>query len=103
LFDRLQVPLGTILNTALYDECPELLAAFSARGDEMIGHDHTNAERQGMLPEAEERALLAACRDWIALESGNAPRGWLSPWISESPAPAAWSPCRILRSSTTSR
>ena len=31
-----------------------------ARGDEIIGHGHTNAERQGVLAEADERALLAA-------------------------------------------
>lgn len=84
LFDALALPVGVILNTALYDECPELPAAFVARGDEMIGHGHTNAERQGTLPESEERALLAACRDRIALASGRTPRGWLSPWISES-------------------
>jgi len=84
LFDALQVPAGVILNTSLYDECPELPAAFVARGDEMIGHGHTNSERQGTMPEAEERALLAACRDRIGLESGRPPAGWLSPWISES-------------------
>ena len=32
----------------------------------------------------EERGLLALCRERIARESGRAPAGWLSPWISES-------------------
>jgi len=45
---------------------------------------HTNSERQGELPEAEEKKLLESCRERIAKESGRAPRGWLSPWISES-------------------
>jgi hypothetical protein len=84
LFDRLGLPAATILNTALYDHCPELVAACVARGDELVGHGHTNAERQGGWPEAEERTLLAHCRDRIARESGTAPAGWLSPWISES-------------------
>jgi len=84
LFDALQVPVGVILNTALYDLCPELPAAFVARGDEIVGHGHTNAERQGTMGEAEERALLLDCAARIERESGRRPTGWLSPWISES-------------------
>ena len=39
-----------------------------------------------MLEEAAERRLLQACRDRNSRESGHAPAGWLSPWISESRA-----------------
>jgi allantoinase len=84
LFDQLGLPTGAIINTALYDHCPELIAACVARGDELIGHGHTNAERQATLAEPEEAALIASCRDRILRESGSAPAGWLSPWISES-------------------
>lgn len=84
LFDELRLPAGVLLNTSLYDHCPELVQAFVQRGDELIGHGHTNAERQGEMPEHDERALLAHCRERIERESGKAPRGWLSPWISES-------------------
>ncbi|MDI3382176.1 polysaccharide deacetylase family protein [Xenophilus aerolatus] len=84
LFDQLGLPTGALVNTALYDHCPELLAAVQARGDELIGHGHSNAERQGDYDEAGERALLERCRARIERESGAAPTGWLSPWISES-------------------
>jgi allantoinase len=84
LFESLGLPAGVILNTALYDYCPDLVAAFAARGDELIGHGHTNAERQADMPEAQERELLASCRQRILDSSGTAPTGWLSPWISES-------------------
>ena len=84
LFDALAMPAGVLINTALYDHCPEVVDAFVARGDELIGHGHTNAERQGDLNEADERALLLHCRQRIAACSGAAPAGWLSPWISES-------------------
>jgi peptidoglycan/xylan/chitin deacetylase (PgdA/CDA1 family) len=84
LFDQLKLPVGVLTNTALYDYCPEVLAAFVARGDEMIGHGHTNSDRQGTMPEAKERELIEYCRDRIAKESGAAPKGWLSPWLSES-------------------
>jgi allantoinase len=76
---------GTILlNTALYDYCPELVEAFVKRGDELVGHGHTNSERQGEMSEATEKALIHYCRDRIRKESGLAVAGWLSPWISES-------------------
>jgi allantoinase len=84
VFESLRLPVGVILNTALYDYCPEVIAAFRARGDEIIGHGHTNAERQGDLDEADERALIGACTARMVSEEGHAPRGWLSPWISES-------------------
>jgi peptidoglycan/xylan/chitin deacetylase (PgdA/CDA1 family) len=86
LFDDLALPAAAILNTALYDHCPELVAACVARGDELVGHGHSNAHRQGGWAEADERALLAACRARIRAESGVDPAGWLSPWISESHA-----------------
>lgn len=84
LFDQLGLPAATILNTSLYAHAPELLEACVRRGDEMVGHGHSNAVRQSVYSEAEERVLLAGCRDLIAQHSGSAPRGWLSPWISET-------------------
>ena len=84
LFDSLGLPAAALINTALYDHCPELVAACVARGDELVGHGHSNAERQGVLNEADERNLLTQCSDRMQKESGQAPAGWLSPWISES-------------------
>ena len=84
LLDELRWPAAALINTALYDHCPELVAACVARGDELVGHGHSNAERQGTLDEADERTLLALCRQRMERESGQAPGGWLSPWISES-------------------
>ena len=84
LFNELQLPVGVIANSALLGHCPELVDAFLARGDELIAHGATNSERQGVLPEAEERALIEHCRDRLALGRDGPPAGWLSPWISES-------------------
>ena len=84
LFNELGVPTSTLINTALYDHCPALVAAFAARGDELVGHGHTNSEAQGAMSAADELRLLQACRDRIHAESGVRPAGWLSPWISES-------------------
>ncbi|MEP7298819.1 MAG: polysaccharide deacetylase family protein [Burkholderiales bacterium] len=84
LFDELALPTGALINTALYDHAPEVVEAFAARGDELIAHGHTNAERQGSMPIEQERALITQCRDRMAAAHRTAPQGWLSPWISES-------------------
>jgi allantoinase len=84
LFDQLGMPAAALINTALYDHCPELIAACVKRGDELVGHGHSNAERQGTLDEASERALLQMCRERMHVHSGQQAAGWLSPWISES-------------------
>jgi peptidoglycan/xylan/chitin deacetylase (PgdA/CDA1 family) len=84
LFDELKLPAAAIINTALYDYCPEVIAACVKRGDELVGHGHTNSERQGELSEVDERSLLLSCKEKILNNSKQPPGGWLSPWISES-------------------
>jgi allantoinase len=84
LLDELALPATVLLNSAMYDYAPALVAAHRARGDEMAGHGRTNSERQSVLPEAEERALIDQSTAAIARHEGAPPRGWLSPWIAES-------------------
>lgn len=84
LFDRMELPVTVLANSYLYDEAPGLIEAYSARGHEVAGHGRTNAERQGVLPEPEEQALIAEATAEIAARYGSAPKGWLGPWISQS-------------------
>ena len=72
LFGSLGLPAAALINAALYDHCPELVAACVARGDELVGHGHSNAERQGVLDEAAERALLLQCRSRMQAHSAQA-------------------------------
>jgi len=85
LFDRLNLPAAVLVNTWLYDEAPELIAAFRARGDEMVAHGRTNSERQGAMSEAQEAAVIAEVVARMTKEEGRPPAGWLGPWISQSP------------------
>jgi allantoinase len=75
-----------LANSSMYDYAPSLLEAFRKRGDEIVGHGRTNAERQGTLAEADEAALIAEATAVIARNEGMAPKGWLGPWISQSRA-----------------
>jgi allantoinase len=80
----LGLPLTVLVNSRIYGFCPELIDAFRDAGCEIAAHGRTNAERQGQLPEAEERKLIAEATSEIAQHEGRRPRGWLGPWISES-------------------
>lgn len=84
LFNELSLPVTVLLNSSIYDYCPEILAPFRRRGDEIAGHGRSNAERQSTLGEAGEAALIAETTAAIRRHEGQAPSGWLSPWIAES-------------------
>lgn len=84
LLDELSLPCTVLLNSAMYDYAPSLVAAHRARGDEIAGHGRTNSERQSVLEEAAERALIEEGTAAITRHEGVAPLGWLSPWIAES-------------------
>jgi hypothetical protein len=83
LFRTLNWPVSLLVNSAMYEHAPEAVAAFPDA--EIVGHGRTNSERQGTLSENEERALIAEATAVLTKHSGVAPKGWLGPWISQSP------------------
>ena len=83
-FEEFDLPVSLLVNSEIYGYCPQVVAAFRARGDEIVGHGRSNAERQGALDEAAEAALIAEATATIARHEGNPPAGWLGPWISHS-------------------
>ncbi|MFN3614501.1 MAG: polysaccharide deacetylase family protein [Rubrimonas sp.] len=85
LLDQAGFPATVLANTAMYDHAPELMAACRARGWEVAGHGRTNSERQSAMDPAAEAAMIAHCAARIAQAEGAPPKGWLSPWIAESP------------------
>ena len=84
LFDDLCVPAHHLVNSALYDYCPEIFERIRERGDEVIGHGRTNSERQGLLWEDDEARLIAEVTEAITRHEGKQPRGWMGPWMSQS-------------------
>lgn len=84
MFDVLNLPASVITNSAMYDYAPDLMAAFRARGDEVVGHGRTNSERQSVLDKDAEATLISEATAILQEHEGVAPKGWLSPWIAES-------------------
>lgn len=84
LFEALGLPVALLVNSTLYNYCPEVIAAFRDRKDEIVAHGRTNTERQSVLSEADETALIRETTDIITQHEGNVPQGWLGPWIAQS-------------------
>ncbi len=84
LFDEMEIPMGVIANSAIYEHCPDVMAAFRARGDEVIGHGRTNSKPQSEMAEDEERTMIAEATRIIAEAEGTQPAGWLSPYLMPS-------------------
>lgn len=84
LFDEFKVPVAALMNTEIYEHCPQIAEALRARGDEFVGHGRTNAERSAGMSEAEEKALIEQVRDTLREREGRAPAGWMGPWVNET-------------------
>lgn len=83
LFGELGLPVSLLANAEMFRHAPQAIAAFP--GAEIVGHGRTNSERQGTLTETEELALISETTAAIEAHTGKRPRGWLGPWISQSP------------------
>jgi peptidoglycan/xylan/chitin deacetylase (PgdA/CDA1 family) len=76
---------GTVaLNSEVCREYPRIIEAGNKLRWEWMGHGTTNSILLPNLPEVEERALIKEAVSTIARGTGKAPRGWLSPALSES-------------------
>lgn len=84
LFDELGLPASHLINTSLFEYAPQILRGIVARGDEVIAHGRTNAERHGGMWEKDEANFIAEVRDAIVEHWGQAPRGWMAPWMAVS-------------------
>ena len=85
LFDRL-AGLGirptVLLNTDVYDEAPEVVAAARSVGAEIVAHGHSNSDSLPEISSEAEQDYIGSCRSRIAHEEERAPGGWSSPWLA---------------------
>ncbi|WP_222122032.1 hypothetical protein [Curtobacterium sp. 9128] len=82
--DRAGIPPTVLLNTAVYDTAPGLVAEARRLGAEFVGHGISNSDSLAGMSSAQEAAYLAAVAARIAAEEGTAPGGWSSPWLTQT-------------------
>lgn len=85
LLDEFGVPAAHNFNSLLFETCPQIAERILARGDEFVGHGRTNAERQDVLDEADERRLIETATSQMTAYLGRKPAGWLGPYLTQTP------------------
>ena len=84
LFEQLNLPAAHNINSMLYEYYPQITDKIRARGDEVIGHGRTNAERQNDLWELDEKRLIDDVTQEMTKREGKPPKGWMGPAAAES-------------------
>ena len=85
-------PAGFAMNSAWAARFPDLARSIVAAGHEVIAHStDMNGTIASALPEADERALIAASANELTALAGQRPTGWLSIARSQS-----WNTPRLL-------
>lgn len=82
--DKHGIKATVALNSDVAEHYPRILEAGNALGWEWMGHGANNSAMINAQTEDEERRLIEGTVDTITRATGRAPRGWLSPGLSES-------------------
>lgn len=86
VLDRYNVPCTVSLNVGVLDLYPEIAAAITERGWDLMSHGLYNTrELTGMSPDA-ERSFLEHCNNVLYRHTGRTFNGMLGPFISGNPA-----------------
>ena len=84
IFGERRIPTTIALNASVCRFYPELIEAFRARGDELMGHGVTNSEHLDTSPPAKAAAIVRQAVDMIRNATGQKVRGWLGPGLGEA-------------------
>ena len=83
-FAEAGIPLSILLNSAVCDTAPALVAACDAAGCEMIAHGHSNSDTLAGMAEGAAVGYLKGVASRMERATGKRPEGWASPWIAET-------------------
>lgn len=84
LMDKHGIPGTAALNSDACAAYPEIIEAGQSLGWEWMGHGTSNSQLLAGLDEDAERKLIREVVDTIRTSTGSAPRGWLSPALTET-------------------
>jgi allantoinase len=84
VMERYGIKGTAALNSDVCDRYPRIIEAGNQLGWEWMGHGNNNSTLLNRQQEDEERQLLRRVIDTITKGTGRAPRGWLSPALSET-------------------
>jgi len=82
--DQYGVRASALLNSDVVRHYPQIIEAGRRRKWAWVAHGRTNSELHTELPPPAERAALTEIVNTIAAATGERPRGWMGPGLSET-------------------
>lgn len=82
--DRHGIRASALLNADVGERYPHIIEAGRARDWAWVAHGKTNSTLHTDMPVDEERAFLTDVVDTIERTTGQRPRGWLGPGLTET-------------------
>lgn len=84
IFDRHRIRPGVLLNSDVTDRYPQIIKAGLERNWAWLAHGRNNSTLQTGMSADEERAYLTGVVETIERATGQRPRGWLGPGLTET-------------------
>ncbi len=78
------LPLSILLNSAVCEHAPDLVAAARAADCEFVAHGYSNSDTLAGMSEPDESRYVDEVAAQISTATGARPLGWASPWIAET-------------------
>ncbi|MEV8319257.1 polysaccharide deacetylase family protein [Streptomyces sp. NPDC059900] len=82
--DRHGVRASALLNSAVCEHYPQIVEAGLARNWAWLAHGRDNSTSQAGMTEEDERGYLIGVVETIEKATGQRPRGWLGPALTET-------------------
>jgi allantoinase len=84
IFDRHRIRPSVLLNSDVTSRYPQIIRAGLERNWAWLAHGRNNSTLQTGMPPDQERAQLAEVVQTIEQATGQRPRGWLGPGLTET-------------------
>ncbi|GAB3439895.1 polysaccharide deacetylase family protein [Actinophytocola sediminis] len=82
--DRHGIRASVLLNSSVAERYPQIIEAGRRRDWAWLAHGRTNSIMHADLTREEERRLLTEIIDTIAAATGQRPKGWMGPALTET-------------------
>ncbi len=82
--DRHGIRASALLNSEVAEHYPQIIEAGRARNWAWLAHGQTNSRLHTDMPVDEERATLTEIVETIEKATGQRPRGWMGPGLTET-------------------
>src|SRR4051812_29751881 len=84
ILDRYGVRASALVNSLVTEHNPQIIEAGAARNWAWLAHGRTNSELHTGYEPDEERRILTTITETIETATGQRPRGWMGPALTET-------------------